>query len=291
MKKAAAYLAIPALTIAAVFVACDDDTVPLRPLDDGGTTEGGNVDASGGHPGQAQQTGRIVDLGSQGTGVAGATIQIAGKTLTADAKGNYTVLYPLNTPVDMVVTAPSYYKLLEGQWLLKADANRGNTRLPSVDTAKTLLQALSLTGTDVDTTLGVISVWAIRKTGCDDEGGVTFDISPRDPKTNLVYLRKTFPDTTLSSGLKDENPHVIIYNVPIGKDITITTKHPKCSQLPYPQDDTDGFTYTGKVNVEADNQTLAFYRVFLGPHVDMDAGTDSGNGTDAGADAADAADQ
>jgi hypothetical protein len=293
MNKAAAYFTVSALTAAAFFVACDDDTVPLRALpDEAGAVDSGNT--MSGHPGKAQQTGRIVDLGNQGMGVPGATIQIGGQTLTADAKGNYTVLYPLNTPVDMVVKAPNYYTLLEGQWLLKQDESRGPTRLPSADTAKALLTALSppLTPVAVNTSLGVISLWAIKKTGCDDEGGVTFDISPRDASTNIVYLKMTFPDVTLSAGVSGENPHAVIYNVPVDKPITVIAKHPKCSQLPYPQDDSDGFTYTGKVNVAPDNQTLAFYRVFLGPHVDEDAGTGTDSGTDAGTDASfDAADQ
>ncbi len=278
MNKAAAYFAISALAgSAALFMACDEDTVPLRALSDEGGSggEGGTVDSGPAHPGQAQQSGRIVILGQEGTGVPGATINIGGKTVTSDAKGNYSVLYPLDTPVDMVITAPNYYKLLEGQWLLKQDRSRGSTRLPSVDTAKTLLRALSLTGIDVNVALGVISVWAIPLAGCPSEGGVTFDISPRDASTNLVYLKAQFPDTSLTSGGKGENPHVVIYNVPIGKDLTIIAKHPTCSQLPFPQDDVDGFTYTGKVNLEADNQTLSFFRVFMGPHVDVDAGPDA----------------
>ncbi len=279
MNKAAAYFALSALApSAALFMACDADNVPLRAFsDEGGLLgEGGNVGEGGSaHPGKAQQTGRVVDLGSQGMGVAGATIQIGGQTIAVDAKGNYSVLYPLNTPVDMVVTAPAYYKLLEGQWLLKKDASRGNTRLTSADLGKTLLNALQLTGTALNTALGVLSIWAVPTAGCPDEGGVTFDISPRDPSTNSVYLKMTFPDTTLSSGVKGENPHVVFYNVPVGKDITVTTKHPTCSQRPFPQDDVDGFTYTGKVNVEPDNQTLSFFRVFMGPHVDVDAGPDA----------------
>jgi hypothetical protein len=288
MNKATAYFALSTLAVsAALFTACDEDTVPLRDAPDAAGAEASTPKDSGGssgHPGKAQQTGRIVDLGSQGTGVGGATITIGGQTITADAKGNYSVLYDLNTPVSMVVTAPSYFKLLEAEWLLKADASRGPTRLPSVDSATSLLAALSLAG-PVDKALGVISVWAIPMKGCASEEGATFDISPKGANTIAVFLKGTLPNTALQGAVAGENPHVVIYNVPIGP-VTVTVKHPTCSQLPYPQTDTDGFTYTGKATVEPEmNNTLSFLRVFLGPHVDVDAGTDAG--TDASFDAAD----
>ena len=277
MNKAA-YFTLSTLAIgAALFTACDEDTVPLRPLpDDGGGALDGTAtgEAGGGHPGKAQQTGRVVDLGAQGTGVGGATINIGGQTITADAKGNYSVLYPLNTPVSMVVTAPKYFKLLEAEWLLKQDASRGPTRLPSVDSASSLLAALSLAG-PVDKSLGVISVWAIPMPGCASEGGATFTVSPTTASTLGVYLKSTLPDVNLSSAVAGENPHIVFYNLPLGK-VTVTVNHPTCSQLPYPQTDTDGFTYTGNVTVEAlSANTLSFLRVFLGPHVDVDAGTDA----------------
>ena len=294
MNKAAAYVALSSLALsAALFAACDDDTVPLRDAPDGGGSDAASGADANVASGEVQQTGKIVILQQEGTGVGGATINIGGKTITADAKGNYSVTYPINTPVDMVVTAPNYYKLLEGQWLLKASASRGPTRLPSVDTVSALLSALALAG-PVDTTLGIVSVWVIPLAGCPSEGGATFDVSPKTDKTKFVFTKNEFPDTTLTSAVAGENPHAVIYNIPIGQPVTITVNHPTCSQLPYPQTDSDGFTYTGKVNIAADNQTLGFFRLFLGPHVDVDAGTDAGvdsGPTDAGSDAADANDQ
>jgi hypothetical protein len=272
-------------------------TAPLVAVACSSSSSGGNAtntDADGGNKadtssvvpgGGVVQSGRIVDLSAQGTGVGGASIQIGGQTITADAKGNYTVTLPVNTPVSMVVTAPNYYKLLEGEWQLSASASRGSTRLPSVDTATGLLAALSLAGT-LDTSKGVLSVVAIPQTGCASEVGATFDVSPKDASTRGVYLKGALPDTSLNSAVAGESPHIVFFNVPVGQPVTVTVTSPTCSQLAFPQNDADGFTYTGKVNMEADNQTLSFFRVFLGPHMNTDAGTSADAGT-----SSDAADQ
>jgi hypothetical protein len=288
MRKLA-YFVVSVVALGAGIGASCDDTVPLRAApDDGGTgsetataTEAGGIDP----PGMVQQKGRIVDFGQQGTGVASATITLGPTvTLTSDAKGNYTTFIPLNTPVVMNVTAPNYYRLIEGEWLLKADADRGTTRLLSNDSATTLLSALSLAG-PLDKTLGIISLWAIPKTGCPSEEGVVFDVQPQTAKTHRVYLKGGIPDTTLNAGVAGENPHVAFYNLPVGP-ITVTATHPTCGQLPYPQDDAMGFTYTGNVTVSGDGTTVSFFRVFLGSPIPVtDAGTDSGGSTDAGSDA------
>jgi hypothetical protein len=278
---------------AGAFIACDADNVPLHAAsatDGGGEGSTTGMTDSSTPSGLAKQTGRVVDFGAQGMGVPMATFDFGGTSPavsgTADAKGNYTTFYPLNTPVEMHVTAADYYHLIEGEWLLKADADRGPTRLPSNTSAKTLLSALSLAG-PVNAGEGILSVWAIVKAPCTDETGAQFDVTPKNADTHMVYLQGGIPNTLLGAAVKGENPHVVFYNLPPGQ-VTITVKHPTCGQLPYPQDDDAGFTYTGKIRVSGDANTLSFYRVFLGaPQPVMEAGSDAD--TDAGdTDASDA---
>ena len=268
-----------------VFAACGSDNVPLYANTDGGPGADGTSTAEASPGGPPTQTGRIVDLSAQGTGVPMAAITLGSVSLMADAKGNYSAQYPANTPVSMTVSAANYYKLIEGEWFITGDVSRANTRLLSDDTAKSLLGALGLSGPAYDPTLGVVSVWVIPQAPCTTDANAVIDIMPKVASTHVTYFGATgLPDGTVGSTVAGQNPHAAIYNVPINTQLTFTITHPTCGLKAFPATDDSGFTYTGKIHVEAGStNVVSFFRLFMGaPNPAPDAGADTDAGSDAG---------
>ncbi|MEO8798360.1 MAG: hypothetical protein ABI551_10775, partial [Polyangiaceae bacterium] len=73
--------------------------------------------------GNGSQSGQIVNLLDQTSGIAGATVDFGdGISTTTDATGNYSLQIVQNKPFNMTVTAPSYTTLLEQERFLTGDS-------------------------------------------------------------------------------------------------------------------------------------------------------------------------
>ncbi len=272
-------LALPALlatAATAAFVACgagDVNPPPLLASDGGGVTDGpAPIDAP---PGAIVQTGTIVDLTSNKP-VVGATVTSGAKSATTDSKGQYSMALDPGVAFSMKVTAPAYYTLQEQEILPKATFNLGKTKLPSESTVTLLVGTFQ----GYEPGGGIVSV-ALEKQGCPDEGGATFDFTvdgkpgfgaDGGPTTTarLIYFNNGFPSAGLASAQTDSFPHAAIYNLPPGKPVVVTAKHPTCKMKAFPVDKdltaesgSGTATYTSATLAPFGGKSTGFVRIFL----------------------------
>lgn len=227
---------------------------------DAGAGEGGGGDGSVG-AGMAKQKGKMVELG-QTVGVVGATVDLGGHsavTMGAPNKGAYEIAVPINTPFFMQVTEPGHVKLIEQEWQISADYDRGTTGMVDTGTQGMLQGALPA----FDTTKGVLGVGITKSAAgaCASEAGATIALAvPGNSKVR--YFKGGFPDGMTTAVLDGQTtPSAVIYNIDIGADLTIVATPPTgCMLDAFPH--TEGsITYTGKAKVEAG--ASAFTRVFV----------------------------
>jgi hypothetical protein len=222
---------------------------------DGGTTVDAGTDAPSA-PGEATQKGSIVDLDTKG-GVEGATVDLGGHTAVTGARGAYAIQVPVDTPFFMTLTGADHLKLIEQEWKLSGDFDRGKTSFISKSTSDTLRSTLP----EYDATKATISVGLVITGACTSEGGATIEIVPAGA-SKRVYFKGGFPskfDTASVAG--ETTPTAVFWNLEPGDNYTIKVTDPTCQVVPYPY--TDGaITYTGRVRGEA-GDAASFARVFL----------------------------
>jgi hypothetical protein len=260
------------ISAAVALAACTSaNPTPNAPRDSG--AEGGGAEAGG-----ATFTGKIFDLGQKGKAVPGATVSAAGLTATTDATGAYALNLPLNMPFTLTVTAPSYYKLIEQETLIKGGMDRGKTYLPSTSLGNMLNSTLP----GYIDTLGGVGVNIEKQPSCPDEGGATFSWTVEggpggDAGTErLEYFSSGLPSPTAKATVKGSFPHGLIYNVTPGKKITVSVKHPTCTAVAFPVEVTGPFvagdtstggsgmiTFTSSSIVTEAGSVTSFVRVFL----------------------------
>ncbi|WP_394830829.1 hypothetical protein LVJ94_30400 [Pendulispora rubella] len=275
------------------FVGCSsDDTSSNNPPPDGGKDTGSDT-STGGSP---IQKGQLVELlpGSSGDGASGLTVDLGGKTASSSTtapKGSYSISVGNSNPFFMRVTGPGHAGLIEQEWFLSGDADRGKTPVPS----STLVQGLAGLLDGIDGTKGALGVSVVNLPPCADNGGATVELDTgtsgdagtdagdsgsdaggTDAGTSNVIVRyfgtNGFPDKNLTSVQKGVLlPSAIIYNLPPG-EVTIKVKHPSCTQnatFPFPDPLVPNIKYTGKMKVEAagdvknGNGIISFARIFL----------------------------
>src|SRR5262249_29249178 len=159
---------------------------------------------------------------------------------TTDAKGVYTVTVDPAKSFNMVVEKAGYYTLTEQETLVKASIDLGKTSFLSDSTANLLTLTLQVPGATYDPALGIVSVGvepklhASKKALCADIGGATLDYTvdgkPGAQSTaKLIYTQGGQPSVGQTSVDKDSAPaSAVLFNVPPGKPVTITVKHPTC---------------------------------------------------------------
>lgn len=223
------------------------------------TTDAGSDTASSNETGTAQATdhGVVMDYGN-GKALGGITVAQGGVTATTDDKGQYSMKVPANTPMQMVLTGPSYTRTILGELSIASDIER-EVNLPQITLFHVGQSALD----GYDTSKGIVYL-LVRPTGsCTSVDGGTVKVNaPADAK--FAYFVDKLPDmsaTSMKANASDpENiPQVAVYNVPVGQQIDVTITHPTCKQAAFPVT-VKNVTYTGKVNVEAgDANSVAFY--------------------------------
>jgi hypothetical protein len=156
------------------FVACDgDDSTPVTPKKDAGPdvvppTEGGPT-------ADIVQKGKITGLGANAPAVQGATVTIAGKEATTDARGEYSIAVGKGQPFNMRVRAAGYYGVLEQEWSIDETTDRGRTTLISEAAAGVLIPALQANGLQLN--LGVLAIIVKSAGACADIGGAVVNVT------------------------------------------------------------------------------------------------------------------
>jgi hypothetical protein len=266
MRPRFLFLLLPLATMAAAAACGDDDTTtPATPAADGGGTGDTGPVVVGSN--EAKQTGKIVRAQSTSETVEGATVTIAGKTATTNATGNYEIAVPKDTPVQMTVSAPDFYKLIEQEWIVKGDLDRGETQLLKTGTANLLAGVLN---PPRDASKGLLVVSVRVQPPCASEEGTTLTLDPPG-QANVSYVGASgLPDDTLTSVQKGAAFSAIFYNVDPGVNVRVIASSPSCEQVAFPLD-ADGVTLTGNQKTEP-GESLSFLRIYLGPAKSVDAG-------------------
>jgi hypothetical protein len=251
----AALFALPPCAILALY-ACSSDSTNAAGDDastgDGTGFEGSSIDVPGAVP--VTQKGHII-VARKNSPAAGVVINTsAGSSAITDDAGAYSIQVPKGVPYNMTVTGDGFYKLIEQEWTIPGDTDRGHTSFLSMILGDILAASI----TDRDPNKGVLTVRVYATGGCPSVDGATISLDPPDGKT--VYARGGLPstETTVSA---EELPSAIIYNLPTGVNLKLKAAHPTCTFVPYPAQ-ADGFTYTGNVKTEG-GKVISFARVFL----------------------------
>jgi hypothetical protein len=245
-------LALVTLAVTAVAVAACSSTTTVAPADagkDAASEGGGNTYA---------QTGQIVDFNTN-KGVVGATVTAGSVSATTDATGKYTLNVPKDTAYSMTITAPNYLKLIEQEWKLTGDADRGKTSFVDAATQQTLQNALS----GYDQAKAVFSMQVQKKGTCADVTGATITMANQGTAV-LKYFKGGFPSNTATSVTDGQLPSAVIYNVTPGTQVVITVTHPTCKQVAFPVADPTIPTilYTGNVTTEG-GAAASFTRLYV----------------------------
>ncbi len=273
---ASAFVPVLAMASVAACGAGDVNPPPLLTGGDGGGTDAPAVDAP---PGAITQSGIIIDLSTK-TPVSGATVTSGAHSATTDAKGAYSIPLEPGVPFTMKVEKTGYYTLQEQELKPSASFNLGKTQFPSENTVNLLVGTFK----GYDGVGGIVSIAIELMTAaddCPDEGGATFDFTV-DGKpafdadggalgtARIVYFSEGFPAADKTNVQSGSFPHAAIYNLPVGKPVVVTAKHPTCKVRPFPVDkDLDRESGSGKATYVSatlspfGGKSTGFVRIFL----------------------------
>lgn len=256
-----------ALVAGAAFAACSSTEPPS-------VTDAGTSASDAGTPAidaplaltEATQSGRLITAQST-TPVPAAKVTINGKSVMTDAEGRYSLVVPRGKPVSMRGTAEDHFAFIDQEWILDTPTlDRGDTSLLSRQTGSLLAGFLS----GYDKALGVLGVRIVPLAGCESEEGATLTLEPAG--ASLRYSVGGIPSGQATSAVKGQAITAIFYNVAVNAPLKVTVKHPTCSAVPFPVEQS-GVRYTGNQIAEP-GDSLSFFRVYLGGTPGTDAGND-----------------
>jgi hypothetical protein len=264
-------VAASSLALGAASACSSDSTATPSAVADGGASP---VDAAPAAdalpplgPNEARQRGRVLEAVDK-SGLGGAVVAVAGRTVTTSADGTYELIVPKGTPYKMSVTAPDHFKHAEQEWIVHQDAfDRSDTGLLSTATASLLATFLPKR----DPAKGLLVVHVIPVPPCDSEQGATLSLAPLGA-AKLTYFAGGFPSAGATSTTFGEAFSGAFTDVDIGVPLTVTVQSPLCEALPFPVDFPD-VTYTGVQKAEP-GDVITYLRVYLGPKKIADAGAD-----------------
>lgn len=215
-----------------------DDATATNTVTDSGTSG----DAA---PTTAIDHGVVKDYGT-GKLLAGITLQAGTAKTTTDAKGEYTLTVPRNTPLQLVLTGPEYVRTILGEVSIDTRIER---IIPIPDLSLFHVGQSALAGYEAGK--GIVYI-LVRTTGscANADGGTITVTAPADAK--LEYFASKLPDPDLKAikGSGDPDaPVAAAYNLAAGAVVQFKVDHPTCKQAPFPVT-VDGVTYHGKVAVE-----------------------------------------
>jgi hypothetical protein len=262
---------VSAIAMGTITACGDDDNTPIGTRDGGSETPEAAPVVPG--AGEVKQTGKIVRANETAVLVSGATVTIADKSATTNATGDYEIAVPKGKPVFMTVTAPDYYKLLEQEYVVNADAfERGPTQLLSVELANFLTSFLPNRKAEK----GVLVVKINAQAPCTTEEGATVALEPQG-ESQLRYFNGQLPSSSATSAHGGDSFNAAFYNVEIGVPLKVTVTHPTCAQVAFPVT-VGSVTFTGSQKTEA-GDALSYMRLYIGASATpSDAGADAPDG-------------
>ena len=187
--KTVTALGVGALAFTLAFVGCSSDDTSTPTGDAGnkdtgtgtGSDAGSGVDSGPPPPGMVTQKGVISDFPpGAGEAVVGATIDVGnGRTTTTGSKpkGGYSIQVPKDTPYSMRISKAGYTTLIEQEWQVSGDADRGKGIFPDKQATSLLVSVIQGNPSfpQVDPAKGVLAVGLIKGT-CATEGGATISV-------------------------------------------------------------------------------------------------------------------
>jgi hypothetical protein len=215
------------------------------------TADGGPSNSEAGSPAGGSavtETGTIVDYETLDP-LAGFTVTDNGVSATTDANGHFSLSVPASvTLLQPTVTGPSYTLLLFPRSTPAGSvANYGSNVIPSSST-----YSLEQTILGNDQTKALVQIVALTSGSCATAvGGSVQVVSPAG--TSVSYFStENIPDSSLTSFQAVQSPRAVavVYNVPVGAQLTLAVTHPTCTLAPFPVE-SGGMMMIGQVTTQA----------------------------------------
>jgi hypothetical protein len=219
--------------------------------------DGGGLDAAKDAPesdwdgGEITEMGTLIDYETLAP-VIGLTVTDNGVSATTDSQGAWTLTVPSNvTTIQPVVTGSSagstYSKLYFPVLSPVGVVNTGTNVIPDSSTLALEQQILAN-----DTTKALVQIVAQVAPTCASAVGGTLQVVSPAGASFRYFSTANVPATTVSSfqDVKSPRPVAVVYDIPVGAQLTLAVTHPTCTLAPYPIV-AGGETVTGQVTTLA----------------------------------------
>lgn len=217
-----------------------------------GGDAGASADTSPDVPvGNVVEHGTIVDYFTLKP-VAGLTVSDNGVTTTTDANGVWSLTAPKSSTLQLTVTGPKYTKLLFPDEVASGD-DANSSIVVMADSSSYNLEQNSLTGFDAAKALVQLVLVTIGTSCTSVVGGTLKVVAPAGVSVTYFDGTTGIPQDALTTfqNVKPNRPVAVMYNIPVGADLTVQVGHPTCKQVPFPATGEHGITLTGKVRTVA----------------------------------------
>jgi hypothetical protein len=201
--------------------------------------------------GEITEMGTLVDYETLAP-VVGLTVTDNGVSATTDSQGAWSLTVPSNvTAIQPVVTGTSagsaYSKLYFPVLSPVGVVNTGTNVIPDSSTLALEQQILAN-----DTTKALVQIVAVAAPSCASAVGGTLEVVSPAGAPFRYFSTANVPATTVSSfqDVKAPRPVAVVYNIPVGSQVTVAVTHPTCTLAPFPAV-AGGETVTGQATTIA----------------------------------------
>jgi hypothetical protein len=185
--------------------------------------------------GEITEMGTLVDYETLAP-VIGLTVTDNGVSATTDSQGAWSLTVPSNvTTIQPVVTGSSagtaYSKLYFPVLSPVGVVNTGTNVIPDSPTYALEQQILAN-----DTTKALVQIVAVAAPTCASVVGGTLQVVSPAGAEFRYFSTANVPATTVSSfqDVKAPRPVAVVYNIPVGSQVTVAVTHPTCTLAPFP---------------------------------------------------------
>lgn len=178
--------------------------------------------------------------------ISGATVTALGRSATTAANGRFSLDVAVDTPFVYTIDAADHFKFVSQEMIVHGPFQQE----PSFVLMASVVPALKGGLPGLDEALGVVSVTIYPRGSCAEETGATVSVAPEGAAKITYADDYGLPDPAVTSAAK--NQFVVLYNVPLGVELTVRASHPTCRMGAFPYVDpaalpqAGAVTYTGK---------------------------------------------
>ena len=223
---------------------------PTRDAGAGVPADPGGADGSSatGASGSIVETGVMVDYETL-TPVAGLTVTDNGVSATTDSNGAFSLTVPPSvTLLGPTVTGPQYSMLLfPFHTPTGGPVDYGTNVIPD-----SMTYALEQTVLQNDQTKALVQL-VVQVTGaCKSAVGGTVQVLSPAGTSASYFSTSNIPQASLTSfqAVQTPRPVAVVYDIPVGSELTLAVTHPTCTLVPFPVA-TSGKLETGQVTTKA----------------------------------------